>query len=113
MTTQRLAILQWLGLLVGGLTWAAMHVVGYGLTADAYHMTAPDPEGRGVVNCMRMALRDAGLGPEADIPPRNPDPDQLRKINEVVDTLVRKESYCAECANELLKYVSSLLAREK
>jgi 3-oxoacyl-[acyl-carrier-protein] synthase II len=40
-------------------------VVGYGLTADAYHMTAPDPEGRGVVNCMRMALRDAGLGPEA------------------------------------------------
>jgi serine protein kinase len=44
---------------------------------------------------------------------RNPDPDQLRKINEVVDTLVRKESYCAECANELLKYVSSLLAREK
>ena len=44
---------------------------------------------------------------------RNPDPDQLRKLNEVVDTLVRKESYCAECANELLKYVSSLLAREK
>jgi serine protein kinase len=44
---------------------------------------------------------------------RNPDQDQLRKINEVVDTLVRKENYCAECANELLKYVSSLLAREK
>jgi serine protein kinase len=44
---------------------------------------------------------------------RNPDQDQLRKINEVVDTLVRKEDYCAECANELLKYVSSLLAREK
>jgi serine protein kinase len=44
---------------------------------------------------------------------RNPDPDQLRKVNEVVDTLVRKEAYCAECANELLKYVSSLLAREK
>jgi serine protein kinase len=44
---------------------------------------------------------------------RNPDPDQLRKINEVVDTLVGKEGYCVECANELLKYVSSLLAREK
>jgi serine protein kinase len=44
---------------------------------------------------------------------RNPDQDQLRKINEVVDTLIRKEDYCAECANELLKYVSSLLAREK
>ena len=40
-------------------------VTGYGMTADAYHMTAPDPEGRGVVNCMRMALRDAGIAPEA------------------------------------------------
>jgi 3-oxoacyl-[acyl-carrier-protein] synthase II len=39
-------------------------VIGYGMTADAYHMTAPDPEGRGVVNCMRMALRDAGITPE-------------------------------------------------
>jgi 3-oxoacyl-[acyl-carrier-protein] synthase II len=40
-------------------------IVGYGMTADAYHMTAPDPEGRGVVNCMRQALRDAGLAPQA------------------------------------------------
>ncbi len=40
-------------------------VVGYGMTADAYHMTAPDPEGRGVINCMRMALRDAGIAPDA------------------------------------------------
>jgi 3-oxoacyl-[acyl-carrier-protein] synthase II len=40
-------------------------VIGYGMTADAYHMTAPDPEGRGVINCMRMALRDAGIAPEA------------------------------------------------
>ena len=39
-------------------------VAGYGMTADAYHMTAPDPEGRGVINCMRMALRDAGIPPE-------------------------------------------------
>jgi 3-oxoacyl-[acyl-carrier-protein] synthase II len=39
-------------------------VIGYGMTADAYHMTAPDPAGRGVVNCMRMALRDAGIAPQ-------------------------------------------------
>lgn len=44
---------------------------------------------------------------------RNPDPDQLVKMNEVIDTLVEREGYCPECANELLKYVSSLLAREK
>ncbi len=40
-------------------------VVGYGLTADAYHMTAPDPTGSGFVRCMQMALDDAGLAPEA------------------------------------------------
>jgi len=40
-------------------------IIGYGMTADAYHMTAPDPEGRGVMNCMRMALRDATITPEA------------------------------------------------
>lgn len=44
---------------------------------------------------------------------RNPDSEQLRKLNEVIETLVAREGYCAECANELLKYVSSLLAREK
>lgn len=44
---------------------------------------------------------------------RNPDSEQLHKINEVVDTLVKRENYCTVCANELLKYVSSLLAREK
>ena len=44
---------------------------------------------------------------------RSPDPEHLRKLNEVVETLVNREGYCSECANELLKYVSSLLAREK
>jgi serine protein kinase len=44
---------------------------------------------------------------------RNPDHEQLRKLNAVVDRLVANEGYCSDCANELLKYVSSLLAREK
>jgi serine protein kinase len=44
---------------------------------------------------------------------RSPDTEQLRKLNEVIDNLVSREGYCSECANELLKYVSSLLAREK
>jgi serine protein kinase len=44
---------------------------------------------------------------------RNPDTEQLRKINDVVDSLVKNQGYCTVCANELLKYVSSLLAREK
>ncbi|OPL13167.1 MAG: beta-ketoacyl-[acyl-carrier-protein] synthase II [delta proteobacterium ML8_D] len=36
-------------------------IVGYGLTGDAYHMTAPSEDGEGGANCMSMALEDAGL----------------------------------------------------
>ena len=39
-------------------------LAGYGNTADANHMTAPDPEGTGAARCMKMALRNAGLNPE-------------------------------------------------
>lgn len=38
-------------------------VVGAAATADAYHITAPHPEGRGVINVMNLALADAGLAP--------------------------------------------------
>jgi 3-oxoacyl-[acyl-carrier-protein] synthase II len=39
-------------------------VRGYGLSADAHHMTAPAPDGAGAVDSMRAALRDAGLAPQ-------------------------------------------------
>jgi|DewCreStandDraft_1066081.scaffolds.fasta_scaffold01100_23 3-oxoacyl-[acyl-carrier-protein] synthase II len=41
-------------------------LVGYGVSSDAYHVVAPDPEGRGAAAAMRAALADAGLTP-ADI----------------------------------------------
>lgn len=39
-------------------------LAGGGLSADAYHITAPHPEGLGAINVMRNCLRDAGLKPE-------------------------------------------------
>ncbi|MDA8344035.1 MAG: beta-ketoacyl-ACP synthase II [Thermaerobacter sp.] len=40
-------------------------VVGYGMTADAYHIVEPAPDGDGAARAMRAALRDAGLPPES------------------------------------------------
>ncbi|MBU6409413.1 MAG: beta-ketoacyl-ACP synthase II, partial [Verrucomicrobia bacterium] len=39
-------------------------IIGYGNTADAWHMTAPSPAGEGAARCMKMALRQSGLRPE-------------------------------------------------
>ncbi|MCS6911815.1 MAG: beta-ketoacyl-[acyl-carrier-protein] synthase family protein [Myxococcales bacterium] len=40
-------------------------IAGYGMTTDAYHMTAPHPDGAGAARAMRIALANAGLPPEA------------------------------------------------
>ncbi len=38
-------------------------IVGYGMTCDAYHMTAPSPEGTGAARAMELAIKDSGLTP--------------------------------------------------
>ena len=39
-------------------------VIGFGMSGDAYHMTAPDPSAEGPARCMQNALEDAGIKPE-------------------------------------------------
>ena len=39
-------------------------LVGYGATADGYHITSPDPQGDGDARAFQMAMRHAGIGPE-------------------------------------------------
>jgi 3-oxoacyl-[acyl-carrier-protein] synthase II len=37
-------------------------IVGYGMTADAYHITSPSPGGEGAARCITLALKDSGIG---------------------------------------------------
>ena len=40
-------------------------LIGFGMSGDAYHMTAPSESGEGAARCMRNAIRDAGINPDA------------------------------------------------
>jgi len=66
-------------------------IIGYGYNADAHHITAPAPDGEGFTRCMRMALKDAQMTPDAV--------DHINahgtstKLNDYTETLAIKEVF--------------------
>ncbi|NLV73396.1 MAG: beta-ketoacyl-ACP synthase II [Chloroflexi bacterium] len=68
-------------------------VSGYGCTDDAYHIVAPDPEARGAIECMRIALQSANLQPQ-DIGYINAHGTST-PLNDTTETLAIKEVFGA------------------
>jgi len=66
-------------------------IVGFGMTCDAYHITAPDPGGEGAAAAMKMALKDAQLNPE-QITYINAHGTST-KLNDKIETLSMKKAF--------------------
>ena len=65
---------------------------------------------------LRQALEDQLFDERADtikitVSSRNPDETELKKKNEVIKTLIEQHGYCSDCANQLLRYVNSVMSR--
>ena len=75
-------------------------IVGYGMTSDASHMTAPDPEGKGAARCIAITLKDAKIKPE--------DVDYINAhgtstpLNDKVETIAIKSVFGEKAAKKLM-----------
>ncbi len=81
-------------------------IVGYGMSCDAYHMTAPDPEGDGASRAMKMALNDAKLNPE-DINYVNAHGTST-KLNDKIETIAMKRALGAHAKKVMVSSTKSM-----
>ncbi len=81
-------------------------IVGYGSTCDAYHITAPDPDGQGAAAAMTMALKDAQLNPE-QINYINAHGTST-KLNDKIETLSMKKAFGAHAKKVMVSSIKSM-----
>jgi len=82
-------------------------VLGYGMSCDAYHMTAPDPDGRGASLAIQAALRDARLNPE-QVDYINAHGTST-KLNDKVETMAIKKALGAQAKKTMVSSTKSMV----
>ena len=81
-------------------------IVGYGMSCDAYHMTAPDPDGDGAARAMLQAMKDAKLNPE-DIDYINAHGTST-KLNDKIETLSIKKALGSHAKKVMVSSTKSM-----
>jgi 3-oxoacyl-[acyl-carrier-protein] synthase II len=81
-------------------------MVGFGMSCDAYHITAPDPDGHGASLAMKWALRDAKLNPE-DVDYINAHGTST-KLNDKIETMAIKKAFGAHAKKVMVSSTKSM-----
>ncbi|MFH0854999.1 MAG: beta-ketoacyl-ACP synthase II [Candidatus Omnitrophota bacterium] len=81
-------------------------LVGFGMTCDAYHITAPDPEGEGAGRAMKLALADAKLNPQ-DVDYINAHGTST-KLNDKIETFSMKMAFGAHAKEVMISSTKSM-----
>ncbi len=85
-------------------------ITGYGMTGDAYHMTAPDPNAEGPARCMLNALKDANLKPE-DVSYINAHGTST-PLNDKIETLAIKKAFGSYAKKVAISSTKSMLGHQ-
>lgn len=81
-------------------------IIGYGMSCDAYHITAPDPQGEGAAKAMKAALKDARINPE-DVDYINAHGTST-KLNDKIETMAIKSAFGAHARKVMVSSTKSM-----